>query len=148
MGDFHAGKALHIKLWIGFMDGFDNSQIMLESPSRMQPADHMEPGKVRVLHGICHQSQSLLLCHFIGALFVAVPAKSAELAMGCTDIGQIYVTVYVIVDDIPAFPLPYHVRHSPQPGQVVTMEQAQAVLTGEPLSPLNFFLYILIFFCR
>ena len=81
MGDFHPGKALQIQVRKGIMQCLQAFQIILKGPVRVQSADHMQPGKIRVLHGLLHLCHRFLHAHGVGSRCVLVLAKGAEFAL-------------------------------------------------------------------
>ena len=66
------------------------------------------------------------------------PAKGTEFAPRGADIGEIHVTVHIIVDDIAAFFPADLIRHGTEPGNIRAPKQPHPILPGQPLPPQDF----------
>ena len=134
MRDLDAREPLDIELWERLVQRAHDIEILLERPGRMQPRDDMQPREIRIAHRVAHDGDRLRLRHRISARVLRIPPERAELAAARADIREIHMTVHIIIDDIAALAPAHRIRQSAEPGDVVTVEQTDAVRARQALT--------------
>ena len=98
-----------------------------------------------VAHRLRDVRHRLLHAHFVCACILRIAPERAELAVRHADIGQIHMTVHIVVDNIAAFFCAHMIGEGTEPRDVVRGKEGHAVLIRQPLSALCFLLNIEVF---
>ena len=110
----------------------------------MQPRNDVQSRKMRILHRILDDGDGVRRLHLVGALVLGVTSESAELAVRTAYIREVHMAVHVVVDDVATLFAPHMIGECAEPGDVLAVEEADAVLARQALFCQHLFFNIFI----